>query len=130
VKTVCRRCAAYRFYTDSWGVLSHTVRGEIALVPDADTILALRYRFYLQGAADFYKPHYQQAEPYVTSDKELSPLHSHRIALELDRSWRFDSDRTLSSVFSLATAFYRYSDFPPLQSMTAFEFNVALVFVP
>ncbi|HKU43702.1 MAG TPA: DUF3570 domain-containing protein [Polyangiales bacterium] len=122
--------AGYRFYTDSWGVRSHTARAELALVPEDDTILALRYRFYVQGPADFYQAHYTVPEAYVTSDKELSPLSSHRIALELDRVWRFGSDRTLSSVFSAATSFYRYTDFPPLQRMNALEFNVALVFVP
>ncbi|HKP61502.1 MAG TPA: DUF3570 domain-containing protein [Polyangiales bacterium] len=122
--------AAYRFYTDSWGVLSHTARAELAFLPDADTILAARYRFYIQGPADFYQAHYAEPAKYVTSDKELSPLSSHRAAIELDRTWRFDSDRKLSTIFSAAAQFYNYSDFPPLTQMTAFEFSVAMVFVP
>ena len=122
--------AAYRFYTDSWGVLSHTARAELVFLADADTILAARYRFYIQGPADFYQAHYPEPAPYVTSDKELSPLSSHRAALEFDRTWRFDADRKLSTVVSLAALFYQYTDFPPLSSMNAFEFNVAMVFVP
>jgi hypothetical protein len=122
--------AAYRFYADDWGVLSHTMRAELSLVPGADTILAARYRFYVQGPADFYRSHYEVMEPYVTSDKELSPLDSHRVALELDQTFRFAEGRTLSSVFSIAALFYSYSDFAPLKAINAYEFNVALAFVP
>ncbi|HKU43147.1 MAG TPA: DUF3570 domain-containing protein [Polyangiales bacterium] len=122
--------AAYRIYTDTWGVLSHTARAELVLLADADTMLAARYRFYVQGPADFYQAHYAVPAPYVTSDKELSPLSSHRAAIEFDRSWRFDTDRKLSSVVSLAALFYEYTDFPPLTHMNALEFNVAMVFVP
>jgi hypothetical protein len=118
--------AAYRFYLDDWGVLSHTVRGELAWQPDPDTILGPRYRFYTQGGADHYRAHYLQTQRYVTSDKELSPLSSHRAALELERGFRFAGDRLLTGSVSAAAIFYSYHDFALLDQITAFEFNVAL----
>src|ERR1700753_2719103 len=76
---------AYRFYTDDWGIVAHTARAELDVHLDADSIFGVRYRFYTQGAADFYRAQYLEPAPYVTRDKELSPLSSHRGALEIDR---------------------------------------------
>jgi hypothetical protein len=121
---------AYRFYTDDWGVLSHTVRADLAWKLDADTIFSPRYRFYLQNAANHYRSRYAEPQRYVTTDKELSPLSSHRIALELDRLWRFSGSPVLTSTISAAALFYSYDDFIPLDHITAFEVNFSLVFTP
>jgi hypothetical protein len=122
--------AAYRLYTDDWGVLSHTIRADLAWKLDADTILSPRYRFYTQNAANHYRSRYAVPQRYVTNDKELSPLSSHRIGLELDRLWRFAGSPVLTSTISAAALFYSYDDFIPLDHITAFEFNFALVFTP
>jgi hypothetical protein len=119
--------AAYRFYLDDWGVNSHTVRGELVWSADVDTLLALRYRLYTQGKADHYQPAYFAPQEYVTSDKELSPLSSHRVALELDRTFDFPDDRLLTTTLSFAPIYFSYSDFVPLDAITAFEINAALV---
>lgn len=120
----------YRFYLDDWGLRSHTVRAELTFAPAPETLLSARYRFYSQGAAEFYRATYDLPQPHVTSDKELSPLVSHRLALEIDRVFQFAGDRTLTLTWSVAPIYYAYSDFLPLDSITAFEVNVALVFVP
>lgn len=120
----------YRFYLDSWGVTSHTARVELAWSPDQDTILAGRYRLYTQGAADHYRARYDSVVDYVTSDKELSPLSSHRLALEVDHDWHYRDNRTLTAILTLAPILYFYGDFVPLKQMTAFEVSAALVFVP
>jgi hypothetical protein len=120
--------AAYRFYTDDWGITSHTVRGDLAWKVGDDTIVSPRYRFYLQNAANHYRARYPVPQQYVTSDKELSPLSSHRIALELDRVWHFSGESTLSTTLGAAALFYTYDDFIPLDSITAYEVNVAMVF--
>jgi hypothetical protein len=120
--------AAYRFYTDDWGVLSHTIRADLAWRVAQDTVLSPRYRFYTQNAASHYRSRYAQPQQYVTNDKELSPLSSHRIALDFDRVWHFGSDSVLTTTLSAATLFYSYSDFLPLDHITAFEVNVAVVF--
>lgn len=119
--------AAYRFYLDDWGINSHTVRGEIVWSANADTLLALRYRLYTQGKADHYQSAYFTLPEYITSDKELSPLTSHRVAIELDRAFHFPDDRLLTTTLSLAPIYFSYTDFLPLNSITAFEINAALV---
>jgi hypothetical protein len=74
--------AGYRFYADDWGILAHTVEGRAIqeVVPGLD--LRLRYRFHTQGAADFYKDIYSEAElddftRHVTEDAKLSAFDTH-----------------------------------------------------
>ena len=122
--------AGYRFYLDDWSVQSHTLKADLSWLLARETLLAARYRFYTQGAAEHYRPIYLAAQPYVTSDKELSPLSSHRIALELDRRWLLAEERSLRAILSLAPVLYAYRDFAALDSITAFELNATLVFVP
>ena len=121
---------AYRFYLDDWALSSHTVRFEASYLPDADTILALRYRFYTQGAAEHYRATYTVPQPYVTSDKELSPLSSHRLALELDRVWKLDDGGAFTTTISVAPLYYAYRDFIPLKSMTGFELSAGILYAP
>jgi hypothetical protein len=121
---------AYRFYLDDWGLSSHTLRAEGSYLPGADTVLSLRYRFYTQTAVDHYRSRYAAPQAYVTSDKELSPLTSHRIGLELDHLWSLEGGGNLTTTLSLAPIFYAYSDFIPLDSITAFEFTGGVVYMP
>jgi hypothetical protein len=116
----------YRFYTDDWGIGAHTVRADLAFAP-GDTILSLRYRFYTQGSADHYQQTYDELQPLVTTDKELSSLSSHRIELELEQSFDYRDGRSLVFTLSVAPLFYSYDEFTPLDSITAFETNVAVL---
>lgn len=120
----------YRFYLDDWGLISHTLSAEIAFLPDFETVLAARYRFYLQGPADHYQARYDAPQPFVTSDKELSTLSSHRLGLELDHDFTSESSGTLTTSLSLGALYYSYSDFLPLDSMTAFEVTTTVVYAP
>jgi hypothetical protein len=67
---------SYRFYIDDWDVLAHTP--EIRLIQELgqDLNLHLRFRYYRQTGAYFYKPLYQTLdpalEPYVSEDVKLS----------------------------------------------------------
>jgi hypothetical protein len=121
---------AYRFYLDSWGLSSHTVRAELSYLPAPETVLAARYRFYLQGAADHYRARYDAPQPFVTSDKELSPLSSHRLGLELEHVFSSASSGTLTGALALGGLYYAYSDFLPLDSIAALEVTTTLVYAP
>jgi hypothetical protein len=69
--------AAYRFYTDDWGVQAHTP--EVRAVQEAGQgiELGLRYRYYTQNAADFYAERYMGTEAFLTDDPKLSAFRSH-----------------------------------------------------
>lgn len=77
----------YRFYTDSWGVISHTVQLRY-FVTFKDVTLRLRERFYYQTGASFFRPHYtaQTLQPFVTADRELSTFWSNVAGFKI--SWR------------------------------------------
>lgn len=122
--------AGYRAYLDDWGILAHTAKADLAWAPQPQATLALSYRFYTQSAADHYKPQYTASDvgaAYYTRDKELSPLTSHRAALELDWVWDLaDGGSGLLTALAVASTFYRYDDFPMLDHATAIEVTVVV----
>jgi len=117
--------AGYRFYLDDWGILSHTGQAELAWAATDVSTVALSYRFYTQNAADHYKASYQdddRSSLYFTRDKELSPLSSHRLGLEVDWQWDLPgTDSALSTALLVAPSLFRYSDFRLLDQITALE---------
>jgi hypothetical protein len=122
--------ADYRFYLDSWNVLSHTLGADVVLTPAEHTSLGLRYRFYHQGAADHYRKRYRRErdDGLYTRDKELSPLVSHKVALDLEQAFSLDArGRTLRALVSVGPVFYSYSDYLLLDSITALDATLSLV---
>lgn len=122
--------AEYRFYLDSWDVQSHTLSFDVTVLPAEDTSLALRYRFYTQTAASHYEPRYDEErdDGLYTRDKELSPLSSHKLALDLEQGFTMDArGRMLRALLSVGPVFYSYSDYPLLDSITALDATLSLV---
>jgi hypothetical protein len=70
----------YRYYSDDWGVSSHTVGVKLnQYVSDAVTV-RYRYRYYGQGAATFYRDEYTEAggvNGFQTNDYRLGDFGSH-----------------------------------------------------
>jgi hypothetical protein len=123
--------AGYRFYTDDWDLLSHTVEADLAWLAGSETLLRLRYRLYTQSKAVHYSKRFLSlaaAGRYFTHDKELSTFNAHRIALDLEQRLLLDENgHALRLVGSVGPSFYTYVDFQPVPSITAFETTVSLV---
>jgi hypothetical protein len=120
--------ANYRFYLDDWHVTSHTIGIDGAWIPGEGWLLALGYRYYRQSAASHYQPFYLALPmpTQYTSDKELTALSSHRIEVELSRTWTLDSHGTeLRTVLLAAPSYFAYDDFLPLDHITALDLTVA-----
>lgn len=117
--------AGYRAYLDDWGIVSHTATADLAWAPDPQSTIALTYRFYTQGAADHYQPFYSESDrnaAHFTRDKELSPLSSHRVALELERLWELGAGTSgVVTGLEVAPTVYLYDDYPLLERVTAIE---------
>lgn len=145
--------ASYRFYIDSWSVLSHTAQADLAFIPLEHTFFSLGYRFYTQTSADFYRSSYPRnpdfatigfqdgpnstlrnafAGEYYTVDKELSALDSHRVSLDIEQHFDLSAGGQIKALASLAPTFYTFHNFKPFAGIgiTAFEATVALVFEP
>jgi hypothetical protein len=79
--------ASYRVYADDWGVVAHTP--ELRFIQEVSTVadFTAGYRYYRQGAADFWKARYASGdpamEPFVTDDVKLSRFTSHGLEAKL-----------------------------------------------
>lgn len=119
--------AKYRFYFDSWGVLSHAIEPDIAVDVARGGALSLRYRYYTQGEADFYRPRYFNLDmaDYVARDRKLSALYTHTLGLaythELSLGWS-----TLSFGMSASGSYFTYLAFVGLEHVRALEVTALL----
>lgn len=64
----------YRYYTDDWGINSHTASIEIPIKITDKFTLYPSYRYYTQTAADYFAPFNQHlsTQEFYTSDYDLS----------------------------------------------------------
>lgn len=90
----------YRFYFDTWGMLSHAVQPDLAWrITDAQT-LSLRYRYATQNEALFYEPRYYDlamTKGYVTRDRKLSAMLENEVGAQyLHRMENDDGDRIIA----------------------------------
>jgi hypothetical protein len=115
--------AGYRFYLDGWGMTSHTVNGGVTWIPTDESTLSLQYRGYVQTAVDHYRARYglDALGSFITGDKELSPLSSQRVLLDLEQTWHLAPDTLLRTGVSVGPTFYAYSDYLYLDSMVALD---------
>lgn len=106
----------YRFYSDNWGIISHTIQARW-FIAIKDITLRLRERFYYQQGANFYKEHYtiSDLQPYMTADRELSTFWSNVVGVKL--SWRLPwVHRALELEAKVDYFHFGYSDFQFLNS--------------
>ncbi len=94
----------YRFYTDTWGILSHT--GAISYThPWGPFTFTGKYRFYTQDPADFYQDLFSRSEAtnFRARDKELSQYVSQNFRLqasyEVFTDWSFFKKGTVNFVY-------------------------------
>lgn len=80
--------AGYRFYFDDWGIKAHTPEVRLVQALPHEIALALRYRYYWQSKADFYKEIYDSndpmVEPYLSDDVKLSHFTGQTYGAQLD----------------------------------------------
>ncbi|MEE1899330.1 DUF3570 domain-containing protein [Flavobacterium rakeshii] len=70
----------YRFYTDDWGLSSHTANIELPIkLNDRFTVFPM-YRYYTQQGSKYFAPYnmHLSTEQYYTSDYDLSTFDAHQ----------------------------------------------------
>ncbi len=119
----------YRFYIDSWGILSHTGIVQAAWLVSDVTSLTLRYRFYTQGAAYFYQARYLEADAdldYFTRDRENGGLYANRLAVGYERLFDLDRiDAVLRMALAVGGTVLTYRDFVGLDEVYAIDTTLA-----
>ncbi len=68
----------YRYYTDDWGIASHTGSIELPVSLSQSITLSPTFRYSEQTAATYFAPYetHLSTEKYFTSDYDLAALHS------------------------------------------------------
>jgi len=73
----------YRYYTDDWGLSSHTINVELPIKVGDKFTFYPNFRYYTQTAADYFAPYEQHVstEKYYTSDYDLSAYSANQFGL-------------------------------------------------
>ena len=83
----------YRFFSDSWGIVAHTLQIDYVQPIMRHWTLDGSIRYYRQGAASFYSDIFPYANysNYMARDRELAAFHS--ITLGAEASYAFSIPR-------------------------------------
>ena len=75
----------YRYYTDDWGITSHTASLELPIKISQKFTLYPSYRYYKQTAADYFAPYetHTSTEEFYTSDYDLSEYDANQFGFGL-----------------------------------------------
>lgn len=132
----------YRFFTDTWGILSHTAEVGYTHPLAPKWIFDANYRFYTQEHADFYSDLFPRADAqnFLARDKELSSFTSHAVGLGASYEFpggtpRFVKKGTLNVRWD--HLFFDYDDFrdtrvqvaPGTEPLYSFQADVMQFFV-
>jgi hypothetical protein len=130
----------YRFFTDTWGIDANTVELGYTHPWRERWIFEFGYRWYDQGAADFYSDLFPRADSqnFLARDKELSTFSSHM--LSFGTTWTLPTLSFLQrSTVNLYVdhVMYQYDDFrdvraggtPGTEPLYEFDANVIRLFI-
>lgn len=117
---------SYRLYFDDWGLLSHTIAPDFTWLISEHATLSLNYRYYTQGAADFYRERYLVALEDVrsiTRDRELSAMYSNRLGLGYAYEFALGDEGStfLTAALRSGVTRYTYLAFLGLKQVDALE---------
>lgn len=101
----------YRYYFDDWGITSNTASIEFAVKITDKFTLYPSYRFYNQGAADYFNP-YEGAlsvDEFYTSDYDLSKYNANQYGFGVSYTDIFTSGHIWKfGLKSIDLKFYKY----------------------
>ncbi|MEO9894661.1 DUF3570 domain-containing protein [Aurantibacter sp.] len=119
----------YRFYSDDWGLSSHTASLEIPIKISDSFTLYPNYRFYNQTAADYFyeKEGALSSYEFYTSDFDLSKYKSHQYGLGF--RYRDIFTRTKLLRFGLKTVDLRFANYNRSTGLNAFIVSLGATFV-
>jgi hypothetical protein len=126
----------YRFFTDTWGIDANTVELGYTHPWGERWIFEFGYRWYDQGAADFYSDLFPRADAqnFLARDKELSTFSSHMLSFGTTwtlPTWSFLQRSTVN--LYVDHVMYQYEDFRDVRAGGApgteptYEFNANVI---
>jgi hypothetical protein len=119
----------YRYYSDDWGVTSHTASIEIPIkLNDKFTVFPV-YRYYTQTESKYFSPYdtHLSTEEYYTSDYDLSTFTSNQYGFGVSYSDIFTKTKIWK--FGLKNIDFRYNNYQRSDSLYANIITVGFKFV-
>ena len=119
----------YRFYTDNWGIRSHTANIEVPIKLGDKFTLYPTYRYYRQSGADYFYPKEiaLSAFEFYTSDYDLSQYNAHQYGLGFRYKDIFTKTRIFN--FGLKTLDLRVNKYDRSDGLDSFIVSFGTTFV-
>lgn len=119
----------YRYYTDDWGITSHTASIELPVKLTQSLTLSPNYRYYQQTAAKYFAPFetHLSTGQYYTSDHDLAALHSNQWGLGLSYTDIFTQRKIYK--FGLKNIHLKYSHYGRSDGLKANIISMGVKFV-
>lgn len=119
----------YRYYSDDWGITSHTASLEMPIKLSTTFTMYPTYRYYTQTAADYFyeKEVGVSTLDFYSSDYDLSAFDAHQYGLGLRYKDIFTSTKLLN--FGLKTIDLRFSKYDRSDGLDSFIFSLGTTFV-
>lgn len=121
----------YRFASDDWGLSAHTLTGEVRIVLAEGWVLPIAYRYYDQGAADFWRGKYLMSPTtydHYSADKELGDVQGDAGSVGVAYRWDAVAAGEIGGSIDLSAHLMRYvyPDFALLDQRTAVHIDLGL----
>lgn len=118
----------YRYYSDNWGIQSHTANIEIPVkITDKFTVFPM-YRFYTQTASDYFAPidTHVSTDKFYTSDYDLSAFNANQYGFGVNYTDIFANAKVWK--FGLKNIDFRYNHYDRNDGLSADIISLALKF--
>jgi len=119
----------YRFYTDNWGIQSHTASIELPIkLTDRFTVFPM-YRYYTQTASKYFAPHeaHLSTEQYYTSDYDLSSFDAHQYGFGINYTDIFTGAKIWK--FGIKNIDFRFNHYTRSDGLDANIFSFGIKFI-
>ncbi len=112
----------YRYYSDDWGITSHTASIELPIKLGGKFTLYPSYRYYEQTQADYFAPYEEHSilDQFYTSDYDLSAFNSNQYGMGIRYTDIFAKGSIFTKLF-LKQADLKFSHY---ERNTTFNFNI------
>ncbi|MFI1743776.1 DUF3570 domain-containing protein [Thalassobellus sediminis] len=119
----------YRFYSDDWGITSHTAEIELPIKISSKFTLYPSYRYYNQTAADYFAPYevHVSTSEFYTSDYDLSKFIANQYGLGVSYTDIFA--KTHIGKFGLKSIDLKYNSYERNTGLTAGIISAGFKFV-
>jgi hypothetical protein len=119
----------YRYYSDNWGITSHTSNIELPIKISTKFTLYPSYRYYIQSAADYFAPYEENlsTNQFYTSDYDLSKFNANQYGLGVSYTDIFTKSRIWK--FGIKSIDFKYANYKRNTGLSANIISAGIKFV-